>query len=539
MSEDQQVTPKLSERFSGLFGVEDASLDMSLDNSPKAIYIEESRKLNLNKLLHLAPYSEVLLLLGEPAVGRTSLLNAFVQRAATTWRISFVTATALMDGVAFLRQIGRGFDHDLDKVESTTDLLWELDRYMQALGRSGRRAIIIVDDAHLLTDDVIMLTEKILHDERTDNSVSLIMSMRKDQANKLDRFALLKERLAYTLVLEPFSQKEVDGYLRHRMTAAAPQLNELLSPELVADIHRKSGGMPEEINALAHGILTKKGKSSAPSGKGGSALKLVALAVAAVVIGGVLYFQDEINQLFAVPAESEQATGDMLIEQPDTQVLMAIDAESQQSSMANLEDAEGKPVPVLQGESELVVDDLPAADEEPVAQIVEVEEVVEKVEELEELEELEVLAESKASIDETVVSEAAPIAVVEMQNAVPEVLVKPDPRQMPQPAPPAKVEVTVPPGLEWFMAQPGKHYTMQMMALVDKPKVLRFVEKHNIADQSAVYPITRRGKVLTVLVYGSYASRTEANKAAKALPKSWGVAQPWIRSFTDARSDLQ
>ncbi len=533
MSEDQQITPKLSERFSGLFGVEDTSLDMSLDNSPKAIYIEESRKLNLNKLLHLAPYSEVLLLLGEPAVGRTSLLNAFVQRAATTWRISFVTATALMDGVAFLRQIGRGFDHDLDKVESTTDLLWELDRYLQALGRSGRRAIIIVDDAHLLTDDVIMLTEKILRDERTDNSVSLIISMRKDQANKLDRFALLKERLAYTLILEPFSQKEVDGYLRHRMVAAAPQLNELLSPELVADIHRKSGGMPEEINALAHGILTKKGKSSASSGKGGSALKLVALAVAAVVIGGVLYFQDEINQLFAVPAESVQTAGDGLIEQSDTQVLMAIDVESQQSSMASLEDAEGKPVPVLQGESELVVADFPAADEELAAQIVEAEEVVERVEEV------EVLAEPRASIDETAVSETESIAVVEMQNAAPEVLVKPEPRSMPQPAPPAKVEVTVPPGLEWFMAQPGKHYTMQLMALVDKPKVLRFVDKHKIADYSAVYPITRRGKVLTVLVYGSYASRTEANKAAKALPKSWGVAQPWIRSFTDARSDLQ
>ncbi|MCF6298688.1 MAG: hypothetical protein L3J01_02300, partial [Thiomicrorhabdus sp.] len=102
MAEDRQSTPKLSERFSGLFGVEDASMALSEDSRPKSLYIEESRKLNLNKLLHLTPYSEVLLLLGEPAVGRTSLLKAFVERAATTWRISFITATALMDGVTFL-----------------------------------------------------------------------------------------------------------------------------------------------------------------------------------------------------------------------------------------------------------------------------------------------------------------------------------------------------------------------------------------------------------------------------------------------------
>lgn len=519
MAENQQITPKLSERFSGLFGVEDPSLELSLDSDPKTIYIEESRKLNLNKLLHLAPYSEVLLLLGEPAVGRTSLLKAFVERAATTWRISFVTATAVMDGVSFLRQVGQGFDHDLSDYESTADLLWELDRYLQALGRSGRRAIIIVDDAHLLTDDVILLAEKILRDERTDNSISLIMSMRKDQANKLDRFALLKESLAYTLTLEPFSQKEVDGYLRHRMSATVPQLNELLSPELVADIHRKSGGMPEEVNALAHGLLTKKAKSGLSTDSRRSPLKLVAIALAAVVVGGVLYFQDEINQMFAVPAgqvqtASDEADSPEAVDVADAQALMAIDAALQQAPVVvGLEDAEGKPVPILHEEAELVVDDLPVVDAGLEPEVV----------------------------DEIVVSEAEPVAIGDVDEAVvsvkPEVQVKP--KAEPVPEPPTKVEPVVPAELEWLMAQPDSHYTMQMMALVDKPKVLRFVKQHKIADQSAVYPISRRGKLLTVLVYGSYASRAEADKAAKALPKSWGVGQPWIRSFSDTRKDLQ
>ena len=543
MAEDQQVTPKLSERFSGLFGVEDASLEPSVDSSPKTIYLEESRKLNLNKLLHLAPYSEVLLVLGEPAVGRTSLLKAFVERAATTWRISFVTATALMDGVSFLRQVGRGFDHDLDDVDSTMDLLWELDRYLQALARSGRRAIIIVDDAHLLTDDVILLAEKILRDERSDSSVSLILSMRKDQASKLNRFALLKERLAYTLMLEPFSPKEVDGYLRHRMKETVPQLNELLSPELVADIHRKSGGLPEEINALAHGVLTKKDKSSLPNGDRGPLLKLVALALAAVVIGSVLYFQDEINQMFALPVESDRAVDEEFI-QPDSsiasdvpdasdaQVLMAMDAAQQGQVVTELEDAEGVPVPdVVTG---LADDDLPPADAELASQLpVAAEETVG----------VAVVTEPPVGVDEVVVTESESTPIVEKPDIAPEIIAKTDVLVMPQPAPvlepPAKVEARVAPELEWLMAQPGKHYTMQLMALVDKDKVLRFVKNNNIADQSATYPITRRGKILTVLVYGSYANRAEASEAAKALPKSWGVSQPWVRSFTDARGDLK
>ncbi len=529
MAEDQQITPKLSERFSGLFGVEDASMELSEDSSPKTIYIEESRKLNLNKLLHLAPYSEVLLLLGEPAVGRTSLLKAFVERAATTWRISFVTATALMDGVTFLRQIGLGFEHGLDGVESTADLLWELDRYLQVLGRSGRRAIIIIDDAHLLTDDVILLAEKILRDERTDNSVSLIVSMRKDQAGKLDRFALLKERLAYTLVLEPFSQKEVDGYLRQRMNQTVPQLDGLLSPALVADIHQKSGGIPEKVVALAHDALTKKNRPDMSSSGGrGPFLKLVALALAAVVIAAVLYFQDEINQIFAVPAESSLATKEGLVppesqlvskvpSAADAQVLMAIAVAEREEAEAKLEDARGEPMPAS---AELVGDGAPAT-------VVELKAVVEDAAEA-----VAVIAPEMAAVTEEPGSE------LETTDAPADVLAEPD-GQVESLSTPVTVKAEVAPELEWLMAQPAKYYTMQMMALVDRPKVLRFVRQHQIADQSAIYPITRRGKVLTVLVYGSYASRAEADQAAKALPKAWGVSQPWIRSFSEARSDLK
>ena len=516
MAEDQSITPKLSERFSGLFGVEDTTLELSPDSSPTAIYLEESRKLNLNKLLHLAPYSEVLLLQGEHAVGRTSLLRAFVERAATTWRISFVTATAVMDGVAFLRQLGQGFELDLNDVESTSDLLWEIDRYLQALSRSGRRAIIIIDDAHLLTDDVIMLAEKVLRGEGTDSSVSLVLSMRKDQANKLDRFALLKERLAYTLTLEPLSQKEVDGYLRHRIAATAPQLKGLLSPEMVADIHQKSGGMPEEINALAHGVLTKKSSGTAASAGGGSGLKWLALGAVVVVAGAVLYFQEEINQVFVASesASTEAVEQSGSVAQPES----AAGTTLQEYMGSNLEDAEGKPVPVSHEEIAPIAEELPADD----------------VEVLPQPEVVEVLVEAEPAITSIVIDEPA---VVSKAVAKPEVIAKP--QSVPVIAPPAKVEAVVAPELEWLMAQPASNYTMQMMALVDKAKVLRFVKRHKLADQGATYPITRRGKDLTVLVYGSYASRAEADKAAKALPKSWGVGQPWIRSFADARKDLQ
>ena len=117
-------------------------------------------------------------------------------------------------------------------------------------------------------------------------------------------------------------------------------------------------------------------------------------------------------------------------------------------------------------------------------------------------------------------------------KAVPE----PTPKAKPKPVPPAKVELS--PQLQWLMAQADSHYTLQLMALVDKKTVQGYVDQWKIADQSATFPITRRGKVLTVLVYGSYPSRADATRAAGNLPRSWEVGQPWIRTFSSVRKDL-
>ncbi len=502
MADDQKITPRLSKRFSDLFGVDEHTPEFSIENdSHAAVYLEESRKLNLNKLLHLAPYSEVLLLLGGQGVGCTTMLKAFVQRAAATWRISFVSASALMDGVTFLRRIGNGFELDLDDTTSVDDLLWEITRYLQALGRSGRRAIIIVDDAHLLTDEVILLAEKILRDERTDDCVSLVLSMRQDQSDKLDRFAVLKERLAYTIRLEPLSRKEVDGYLRQRLSAMAVQPERLLNSETVESIHRNSGGLPERVNALAHELLAGQKKPATQGG--GRKWSVLALSAVALVGVAVLLYQDEINRMFEAPTQPSfsEAARDNAAEMPLGAMGDQDDGASDVitgEAVAALEDETGSPL------------ELPVPEEIAVGQAGQAPPEAQT--------ELGTVTEPQLSAPESIEPGAMGIPAKERAEAAPA------PERSPQ--------------MAWLLAQPEDHYTLQLMALGDKGDVIRFIEKHGIAAESATFPITRRSKVLTVLVYGSYPSRAAAGKAAAGLPRAWGVGQPWIRQFADVRQEL-
>ena len=516
MAEDPYINLKLSERFSDLFNVDGFAPESELGEDSYSPYLEESRKLSLNKLLHLTPYSEVLLLLGDAGVGRTTLLNAFVQRAATTWRISFITANARMDGVGFLHQIGAGFEHELEGLETTDDLLWELGRYLQALGRSGRRAIIIIDDAHLLADDAMLLAEKLLRDERTQDSVSLVFSMRRDQGGRLDRFALLKERLAYTIQLEALTKKEVDGYLHHALAGTDAPLDQILTLGVVETIFRKSGGLPEQVNTLAHELLVDgRKKSAVKAGGKRSSLVVAAVVLIGILAGVVLFYQDEINRLFEASPPAA----------PPKSVAKSPAAPAPEQAKSRLEDEAGQPVEVpLPGETVAApVEPAPPAAGTGLGEVEQPEVTAPKA----------ITPEEAAST--AVVEPKTEKPLVEAETAVP---AKPEPKAAPEPESKPAPKPKLSPQMEWLMAQPDDHFTMQLMALVDKGDVLAFVDRHHIGDQSATFTITRRGKLLTVLVYGSYPDWAAADKAARALPKSWGTGEPWVRSFADVHRQV-
>ena len=529
MIEDQKITPKLSERFSDLFGSE----ELSKDNASPRGYIEESRKLSLNKLLHLAPYSDVLLLQGEQGVGRTSLLKVFIERAATNWRISYVGASTLMDGNTFLRQIGKGFELSLDSIKSEDDLLWEIDRFLHAIGRSGRRAIIIVDDAHLLSDDVILLMEKILRDERTEDCVSLLLSMRQDQGGKLNRFALLKERLSYTLTLDPLSKQEIEAYLQHRLADAHPEIRAMLNEDLVSSIYEKSGGIPEEVDALLHGLLVGRKTPKSVGNRAKPILAGAAVVGVGVVAAVMLYYQEEINSFFELPEDQQmtvnaQSELSAAIENNDDQLasvvtqMAAVADPDADVGMVHLENDENLPISV------------------PIDEVLE---ATVNGEGVPEAIELAAVPEPKSVALAAVESDAGLAVRQPEPEKQPEKIAAiaveakevPEAKPVPEPLPVVKL----PADIQWMLDQPANNYSMQMMALADKNKVLNFVKKWKIADQSATFPITRRGKTLTVLVYGSYPNRAAADKAAKSLPKSWGVGQPWVRRFTGILKDYE
>src|SRR3569832_1359933 len=68
---------------------------------PNFYYAAADREQRLGLMQHLAPYSEVLIVIGSAGSGKTMLLQQFIARAGVAWRTAVVSVFSCLVGVAF------------------------------------------------------------------------------------------------------------------------------------------------------------------------------------------------------------------------------------------------------------------------------------------------------------------------------------------------------------------------------------------------------------------------------------------------------
>jgi len=488
-------------------------------------FVDDARKLNLNKLLHLAPYSEVLLLVGEEGVGKSVLLQQFVARAKQLWKVVHIPSSSLMTPIDVARQIVHGFGLPSAGVDDVADLLSDIGRYLQALGRSGRRAIIVVDDVHLLQAEVVRLLETILDDERSSNALGIVFSIDASQAENFQRFSILQDKLAYTLRFEALSEAGVAQYIRHRLEQAGrSEAMPLFADAVVQQIYDKSGGLPGAINDLAG----KRLSNQMLAGRAGSGFRLgiwVPAVLGVVIVSVILVYQNDINQLMQSSVEEAPVAANA----------------PQQAPMAAVNDMPAEPPasskPVLVATANV-------AEKTPDVANMTMGELTNTLSEGVEVKAIEEVALPKAQpVVESVAQPAAQPKVLALVQAASKPVTEPAVEvQRPEPKPLVKKSEAKPAAVKkpkgWIELQDPNGFTMQLMALRDEAKVKAFVDRYSkeLKGKSEIFYIKRKGKILTALVYGSYPSHAEVTAASKTLPKAWG--KPWVRSFASVQKDM-
>ncbi len=197
------------------------------------------------------------LLTGEVGTGKTTLINKLLEWLRLQQVATAFVFNSRLDTTQFLDYMMADFGIPLDSQSKSQVLLrlynWLLDRY-----RAGETAVLIVDEAQNLTDEVLEEIRMLTNFETfTEKLLQIVLVGQPELEHKLKQPQLrqLRQRLTLRAKTHPFALEETEAYIRQRLRIAGASGPHIFDPEALIAIHRYAGGIPRVINLLCEHCL--------------------------------------------------------------------------------------------------------------------------------------------------------------------------------------------------------------------------------------------------------------------------------------------
>jgi general secretion pathway protein A len=196
---------------------------------------------------------------GEVGTGKTLLVRCLF-RTLKWRRISFAYVfNPLLPVMEFLQYSAT--DMGLPVVsKSKGELLGELNRYLISQYRQNSTTVLIVDEAQLLSCELleeIRLLSNLETEQQKLLQIVLVGQPELDEKLDCQELRQLKQRIALRCRLQPLSREETAQYIALRLwLAGAKESYRSIFPERAVElIHSYSGGIPRLVNTICEGAL--------------------------------------------------------------------------------------------------------------------------------------------------------------------------------------------------------------------------------------------------------------------------------------------
>jgi general secretion pathway protein A len=196
---------------------------------------------------------------GEVGTGKT-LLVRFLLDALTNYHIAFAYVyNPRLSVLDFLAHVLA--DLRVPSAGSTkSQLLARLNNYLLARSRTGGTTALIVDEAQLLSWELLEEIRLLTNLETSQHKLLQIVLVGQPEFDeKLDSPSLrqLKQRIGLRCSLQPLSQEELHCYVDRRLELAGAQLNghRIFPDETISALYKFSRGIPRLANTLCENSL--------------------------------------------------------------------------------------------------------------------------------------------------------------------------------------------------------------------------------------------------------------------------------------------
>jgi type II secretory pathway predicted ATPase ExeA len=188
---------------------------------------------------------------GEIGSGKTTLIETFLRELGQDVVVAQVNQTQVSP-TEFLQSVLVQFGFTPFKMKKA-ELLATINSFLIEQYASGRKVVLIVDEAQNLSDRVLEEIRMLSGVETTKEKVLRIILAGQPELNeKLNAPELtqLAQRVRLRFHLTPLNRSETRNYIEHRLEVAGGQGRQIFADETFDIIFQYTGGVPRLINSL-------------------------------------------------------------------------------------------------------------------------------------------------------------------------------------------------------------------------------------------------------------------------------------------------
>ncbi len=191
------------------------------------------------------------LITGDVGTGKTTLLHLLLRNIPKYTQTAFISNPKLTTN-EFFYLISKAFN--LGETPDKAQFLVKLGSFLQDAKRNQENVILIVDEAHCLTEELLEEIRLLSNLETPEGKLMNIILVGQPEIKEIlkrDGMRALNQRITLRYHLRPLSEAETCRYLEVRLMKAGAKDVNIFTPRAQKAIFRYSGGIPRVINILA------------------------------------------------------------------------------------------------------------------------------------------------------------------------------------------------------------------------------------------------------------------------------------------------
>lgn len=206
----------------------------------------------------LAQGEGFIVITGEVGAGKSTLVSHLMQSVDKARLTAATIVTSQLDGLDMVHMAAESFGIDTRGLDKASTLK-SIENFLHAEARTGRRCLLIVDEAQNLSVDALEELRMLSNFQLGSSALLQIFLLGQPEFRDLVRDAAeleqLRQRVIATHHLEPMEADEVEPYIIHRLTRAGWTGRPQVTADAFAALYAETGGVPRKLNTLMNRVM--------------------------------------------------------------------------------------------------------------------------------------------------------------------------------------------------------------------------------------------------------------------------------------------